>query len=132
MKGVTTRGFGILEVLISGTMLLIGLTSLASFQSNAQQMVARERNLMIATHVAEQTMERLLVMFPEDPLLADGEHTGQRYDKAGDVVASGGLFATSWQVDAGDPVAGARRVTVTVTWADRGKTRQLVLETVRS
>ncbi len=125
------RGFSLLEVLISAAMLMIGLTAVLQYQSSALAVVGKEQHVLTATHVAELTMERLLLMHPNDTMLTAGPHTGSRFDDYAKVSSSGN-FQASWTVTVDDPIPTARRLIVTVTWTERGKLRDLVLESVRS
>ncbi len=125
------RGFGILEVLISSTMLVAGLAGVLQAQASITNTMARERRLTMATHIAEQTMERLLVLFPGDGELAGGSHTGLRFDDEG-TPAAAGRFAARWTVNVGDPIAGTRRITVEVQWVDGSQDRVVALTTLRS
>lgn len=124
------RAFGLLEVLISGTMLVIGLAAAAQFVSNSSSVQTHERHRVTAVHVAEQTMERLLVLFPDHADLAGGVHTGSTFNDLGEPGA--GPYQVQWTVSAGDPMPGVRRVVVEVRWTENGTNRTLQLETIRT
>ena len=124
-------GFGILEVLISGTMLLLGLAGVVSFAAQADGSAAHQRHITIAAHVAEMQMEKLVLLFPDDARLANGPHTGPRYDDVGNPAATG-RYQTTWQVETATPIAGARSVVVTVTWSEATGTRTTSLKTIRT
>ncbi len=125
------RGFGILEVLISGTMLLLGLAGVVSFAAQANGSAAHQRHITIAAHVAEMQMEKLVLLFPDDARLSNGAHTGPRYDDIGNPEATG-RYRTSWLVATGNPIAGARSVVVTVTWNEATGTHTTTLKTIRT
>jgi len=125
------RGFGILEVLISGTMLVLGLAGVVSFAAHANQTAGHQRHITIASHVAEMQMEKLLLLFADDARLANGSHTGLRYDDIGNLSATG-IYQTTWQITTSSPVPGARTVVVTVTWTEAGRTRTTSMRTIRS
>ncbi|MDP2342533.1 MAG: hypothetical protein Q8O67_16370 [Deltaproteobacteria bacterium] len=125
------RGFGLIEVIISGSLLLIGLAGVVQFAGYAEVMTGHQQNMAGAVHVAEKTMEELLLLYPDDARLGDGPHTGSRYDKVGNGSPTG-LFATTWTVAAGVPLPGARTVEVTVTWIERAKTKTTRLRTIRT
>lgn len=131
MKGKRRRGFGMLEVLISAALLVGGLAAVTQFQANLLRTGVRERHLVTGTQVAEQTLERLLVAFADSPDLGGGAHTGPRFDDDGNPDPAG-RFETSWNVVVGDPIVGARRVTVEVRWDDDGAARKVTLTTIRS
>lgn len=128
---MTARGFGMLEVLISGAMLIAGLAGIVQAQASINTSIARERRLTIATHVAEQTIERLLVLFPGDSTLAQGGHVGPTFNDEG-TPDPAGRFRARWNVSVGDPIAGARRVVVEVEWTDGSQTRVFTLTTIRT
>jgi type II secretory pathway component PulJ len=125
------RGFGVLEVLISASLLVIGLASVVSFSAQSSAVAAHQRQVTIGAHVAEMQMERLLLLFPDDARLSSGAHTGPRFDGIGNPSASG-AFATSWVVATGSPIQGARTITLTVTWTEGGAPRTVTLRTIRT
>ena len=95
-------------------------------------MSGHQQNMVGAVHVAETTMETLLLLYPDDARLSDGAHTGPHYDKIGNLSGSTGMFATSWTVGAGVPLAGARTIEVVVTWSERSTTKSTRLRTIRT
>lgn len=125
------RGFGILEVLISSTMLVAGLAGIIQAQASITSVVARERRLMTATHVGEQTMERLLMLQPTDGSLTGTTHTGPQFDDEGSPSATG-RFRTRWTVTPADPIAGVRRLVVEVEWNDGAAVRVVSFNTIRT
>lgn len=125
------RGFGILEVLISGTMLVLGLAAVVSFASSTSGIAAHQRHITIGAHVAELQMEKLLLLPPDDARLTSGGHTGPRYDDVGTPAALGD-YHTTWSVAVDAPIAGTRTITVTVTWTEQGTSRTTTLTTIRS
>jgi len=125
------RGFGILEVMISGTMLVIGLAAAAQFSAAMAASTARDNHLVSATHCGEQTMERLIGLFPSHADLANGDHSGSRFGDDG-APSSSGRYQVSWTVQVGAPLNGLRRVDVNVTWLERGTPRNITLRTLRT
>lgn len=125
------RGFGLLEVIISGSLLLIGLAGVVQFAAHAEKMSGHQQSMVGAVHVAETTMETLLLLYPDDARLTNGPHTGPRFDKVGNKTPTG-LFATSWTVEAGVPLPGARTVEVVVTWTERSAIKTTRLRTIRT
>ncbi len=125
------RGFGLLEVLISGSMLVLGLAAVLSFVSSTSGVAAHQRHITQAAHVAELQMEKLLLLPPDEARLTNGVHVGPQYDEIGTPSGSG-EYQTTWTVAVDSPVTGTRRLTVTVTWSEQGTPRSTTLVTIRS
>ena len=117
--------------MISGSLLLIGLAGVIQFAAHAETMTGHQQNVVGAVHVAETTMETLLLLYPDDARLAQGSHVGPSFDKVGNRSGSG-MFATTWTVDVGHPLPGARTVEVLVTWSERSKAKTTRLRTIRT
>lgn len=124
------RGFGLIEVMISASILAIGMSGIISLYSNLQDNYKHQRLLAQALHIAEATMEDLLVRYADDADLVAGAHTGPSYAING--KPGGTFFATSWAVADGVPFAGTRQITLTVTWTENTRTKTFVLRTVRT
>jgi Tfp pilus assembly protein PilV len=129
-RSTSSRGFGILEVLISGSLLAVGLAGIVSFAGQANAIVGHQRHVTIASHVAEVQLEKLLTLYADDTRLSDGAHAGSSFKVDGS--PGSGPYTTSWVVVTGSPIAGARRVMVTVTWQEAGVAKTLSLQTIRT
>lgn len=125
------RGFGLLEVMISATLLLVGLAGVVSFAAHASTTAAHQRHITIAAHIAEVQIEKLVLLNNDDARLAAGPHTGLRYDDVGGPAVTGD-YRTSWVVQTATPLVGARTIVVTVEWKEGGTTRTTTLKTVRT
>jgi Tfp pilus assembly protein PilV len=125
------RGFAMIEVLISAAILITGITVAADLQGMMSRSAAAQRRFVTANEVAEQTIERLLVLQAGSASLQPGTHDGPTYDQQG-IPAPDGIFSTSWAVVLNTPVEGVRRVTVQVRWRDFGRDRTVQLSTFRS
>jgi Tfp pilus assembly protein PilV len=125
------RGFGMLEVLISGTMLVLGLAAVLSFASSTSGVAAHQRHITQGAHIAELQMEKLLLLPPDHTRLTNGVHVGPRYDDVGTPSASGD-YHTTWSVAVDAAIPGTRTMTVTVTWTEATGTRSTTLTTIRS
>jgi Prokaryotic N-terminal methylation motif len=128
------RGFGLLEVMISGSILLVGVAAVVTTVNLIERQYAHQRYVTNAIHVAEGTLEELLGRWPTDPELVPAVvFFGSEYDSRGLVTAPGtGFFTTEWVVTAGVPIATTREVRVTVRWFEEGVPRQFQLRGVRS
>jgi Tfp pilus assembly protein PilV len=127
----SVRGFGILEVLISGTMLVLGLAAVLTFVSSTSAVASHQRHITIGAHVAELQMEKLLLLPPDEVRLSSGSHVGPKYDDVGTPSATG-AYETTWSVAVDTPITATRTITVTVTWTEPTGLRTTTLTTIRS
>lgn len=128
------RGFGLIEAMISASLLAVAMTAIVSLLVNLQENYRHQRLVAQALHVAEGSMESLLVRYADDAELGTGAHVGPSFGVDGQ--AGGTFFTTSWNVTDNVPLSGLRRVTITVQWMERGalgpRVRRLQLTTVRT
>ena len=68
------RGFSLVEVVISATMLLLGISGLVMGVHIAVGQHEHNRKLAQALVIAEKRMEALLLLFPTSSELSDGRH----------------------------------------------------------
>lgn len=128
------RGFSLIEVMVSGTLLVVGLA--ASF--SAYQTIGTHLNhtvhLSTAGSLAEATLEELVLRYPADPALSLGEHvdTPRHYDKNGARVASADVYAVTWNVIPYAKLTTMREVIVKVAWTDVSGARTLEVRTWRN
>lgn len=144
---VSTRGFSLLEVMISSAILLIGITALVMGVHVAIGQHAHNRKLAQALIVAEKRMEAVLLLFPTSSDLRDGRHPEAGFEFFSEVgrpvlvpattapndVPGFRLFFTvtpSAISEGDDPIVGLR-VELTVRWNENLGERQLVLRTAR-
>jgi hypothetical protein len=69
-----------IEVLISSSMLLIGITGLVMAAHVATSQHAHHRKLSQGLLIAERRMEALLMLFPSSVELSDGRHPGGGFE----------------------------------------------------
>jgi prepilin-type N-terminal cleavage/methylation domain-containing protein len=127
------KGFTLLEFMVSLLILVIGILSLGSLQVTAIQGNRGSKNLSTANILAERKMEEFkntpfanLVLTsnhadPNNPLNSDG---------LGGNENSGRMFNRAWTIEKYSGSANMKRIAVTVTWPERGKTRSTFLDTV--
>jgi Tfp pilus assembly protein PilV len=127
-------GISIIEVLISLTILAIGILAVAKMQVSTARNTTNGNILTLATMLANRHLEQIKSV--EDLSdLDDASHplvVTQRFDEQGNLDA-GGLFEISTTVaTASAPVGNlARDVAVTVSWNRQwGVNRQITLRTV--
>jgi prepilin-type N-terminal cleavage/methylation domain-containing protein len=124
------QGFGLIEVMISASILAVGMSGILTLYSSLMDNYVHQRLLAQSLHIAEATMENLLVRYADDTALSAGAHTGPAYSVGGQ--PGGTFFATSWIATDAVPFAGAREIVITVTWSERGTTKTFKLKTVRT
>lgn len=124
------RGFSLIEVVLSGAILLVGLAGTLSGLSTALSVYENDRRRTMALSLCEGQLEQLLLRFRTSSDLEQGLHPGPDFDAAGRPVAAGsGAYQSSWTVTPNVPITGMRRVEVSVTWP--GATRPTTLATFR-
>ena len=119
--------------MVSGVMLLVGIAGVVTAIRSANGLAEHQRHVSHAIHIAEGTIEELMLRYNDHADLAAGSHTGPDYSVDGQRLGSGatGWFSTEGRIQAGTPVAATRRVTVTVSWQERDAPRTLTLVTHR-
>lgn len=122
--------FSLIEVMASSVILAVGMASVLSLFSNLTQGYSHQRLQVQALHIAEATMENLLLRYSDDTDLGVGTHFGPGYAMDGN--PGGTFFASQWRVSMGVPIVGAREVLVTVTWTEQGVAKSFTLRTVRT
>jgi hypothetical protein len=115
-------GFSLLEVLVAGSLLAIGVTATLAGVDSVRSVVVRNRHMTQALHAAESVAESMLALDASHEMLRAGAHTDtpRRFDAVGQEVAASdtarGIYAVDWNVQPNTPVGGIRRVTLTVRW----------------
>lgn len=115
------RGFSLLEVMLSGTIFLLGFAGTLSAITTALSLYGQQRRSTHGIQVAESLMEELLMKYPSAADLSPGTHAGPAYDREGRSLAataptSAGYYQSEWQVTAERPLAGMRELRLRVTW----------------
>ena len=114
------RGIGLIEAMISFSILAIGLLALLSFYASTQTSTAEAKAQAEAVAFAEDKLQELeSFLTGSDARLDDGTLTDT-------VTGAATTFTRSWTVASGaDP--SLKTATVTVTWADRDGNNQNVV-----
>lgn len=113
-----SRGFSLIEVLTSSTVLLLGLAGTVSGIASAMDMYRHQRHMTQAMQICEGLMEELLLRYPSSDDLDEGVHTGPQFNDSGSRVDSDGLYQSSWTVTGDKPIHGIKEIVVTVTWTN--------------
>ena len=103
------RGVGMMEVLVGIILFSIGLSLVMRVLPSANYVTTRSRNITIATNLAQQKVEDLMSIPYSSADLNAGNHTD-----ANNPIEN--TFSRSWTVVTDDPVAGMKRVGVTVSF----------------
>ena len=129
------RGFSLLEVIISSTLLVVGIAAVVVGANIAISLQEHQRRLGHALVVAERRMESLLLLMPGVPELTDGRHPAVGTEGFSEDGRPGGsAFRVSYFVTPLIDGTGAvgQRVVVTVEWDERVGRREISLTTARN
>ena len=124
-------GFTLLEVLVSVTILTIGLLGIAGMQLSAIRGNATARNMTEGVTWAQDRLEELLSLEYDDSLLDDDNADLGGPTVYNDTNAPAG-FTINWEVDENNPVANCKQITVTVSWQDEALVRNVRLVSLKS
>lgn len=130
-----SRGaFSLIEVLISSTLLIVGISSVLVGVSVALALHEHERKVQRALLVCEKRMESLLLLFPGSLELNEGIHPATGFEGFTDDGRPGGtFFRITYKVTALVDGTGAigQKLDVTIKWDERLGERELTLTTAR-
>lgn len=124
------RGFTLLEVMISGGLLLIGLSASLGLVTSLTELKEHQRHMTQVMAIAEATIEELLLAPSTDDDLLAGDHGPRYFDSMG-LEASFGMYEAKWKVTGAKPIAGIRQVDVTVRWMEGRRVKTYVITTWR-
>ena len=124
------RGFTLIEVMAAGTIFLVVFVGVIGSYAEVERMNAHLRHQTTGLYIAQASMEELILLSPQSPLLAAGLSTRQVDDEG--QADSNGLYSLQWEVTPNTPIAGMRRVDVTVRWSEASGDRSVNLFTYRN
>ena len=108
----------LIEVLISLTILLIGITSMISVLSNATNIYLNQKDDIIAMMIAQSVMENLLYHYPDHEDLDRGRTHGPIYFNAeGLETLDDYYFRSTWILEDHESIDGLASMTVDVSWS---------------
>jgi prepilin-type N-terminal cleavage/methylation domain-containing protein len=115
------RGFTLLEILVALTIFALGVLAVASMQMHAIRANNFSDTLTEATTLASDRMEKFMALNYGDPDLDLGDHA----------PVTIGHHTISWNVVDG-PLADTKRVSITVTWSERGSQRTVQMQFLKA
>ena len=113
IKPLGEQGFSLIEMLISITILSIGLFAVATMQTVAISNTALSNRTMTATELASQAMEDILSWDPANAAL-NASAANVVYAN-GVKVTGGGTFNITYQTTINTPAIGTTRIDIIVT-----------------
>ena len=125
------RGFSLIEVIISASMLSVGLAAILTAYGNGSHIGAHQERVTVAMHLAEAQLEEALLLYPDADELKSVAHPPIHYTIDGNVSPSASYFSTLRSVEPG-PIPKTRKVSVTVSWSEPTGPQTLTLTTHRS
>ncbi|MDH3898459.1 MAG: prepilin-type N-terminal cleavage/methylation domain-containing protein [Deltaproteobacteria bacterium] len=119
MKNQT--GFTLLEILIALAIFAFGVLAVASMQMQGIRANNSSDTLTEATTLASDRMEKLMALNYGDPDLDLGAHAPVTISH----------HTISWNIVAG-PLADTKRVSISVTWSERGSQRNVQMQFLKA
>jgi prepilin-type N-terminal cleavage/methylation domain-containing protein len=114
-------GFTLLEILFALAIFAFGVLAVASMQMHAIRANNFSDTLTEATTLASDRMEKFMALNYGDPDLDLGAHA----------PVTIGHHTISWNVAAG-PLADTKRVSINVTWSERGSQRTVQMQFLKA
>lgn len=109
------RGMSLIEVMVAGALLAIGMTAILSSFSTYSKLIAHQRMLMDAAFVAQSELQRLQSLKPAHTDLTPGVHGTLTVD-ANNQLAANGRYALKWTVTKQKPTPRSTEIRVVVTF----------------
>lgn len=118
--------------MFAGSILIIGLTSVAGVFGLMSASFSHQKDMAIATAIAEAFLEQVAILPQSSPILDDEADPPRLYDATGHRVlsSSAARFTLTWEVNPDTPVAGMKEIVADVGWAST-REHHLVLFTFR-
>jgi hypothetical protein len=128
----SARAFSLLETVFAGSILIIGLTSAAGVFGLMSASFAHQKDMAIATSIAESFLEQVAILPQSSPILDGAIDPPRLYDATGRraLSTSAAKFTLRWEVTPDTPVAAMKEVVVDVSWTG-SREHHLILFTFR-
>ena len=130
-SSTSTDGFTLIEVMMSGSILLLGLAAVITAMTTHIAMNEHHRHTTQAIHITEGVLEELLLAFPGDDDLAIAAHGPLHFSRQGHQTAAASVYQVNWTVLGSNPMAGMKKVQVTTTWTEKAGPRKYSVYTFR-
>lgn len=134
MKRVSrrARAFSLIEVMLSSTLLIIGITAVVVGVTVALALHEHERKVARALVIAEKRMEDLLLLFRNSTELSPGLHPPTGFEGFSENGRPGGTqFRVVYTATPAPAGSIGQTIEVTVSWDERLGERSLSLATAR-
>lgn len=126
------RGFSLVEVVLSSTLLLIGISAVVITVNVALALHEHQRKVARALVIAEKRTESLLLLFEGSLDLTDGVHPPSGFEGFTEAGRPGGTtFRLTYTVTPAESPRIGTGLDITVSWDERIGERSLTLSTVR-
>ncbi len=112
------RGFTLLDLMITMVVLAVGVLALGQLMPAGSRSLSRSRSVTTGTTLAAQKLEDLKALAWTNSSLAAGTHSD-----------TSGKYTRTWVITDNTPLAGTRKVAVTVSWPSSTGTRSTVVTT---
>ena len=125
-------GFTLIEIMIAMVVFSIGLLGVAAMQIAAVKGNSSSNGLTEAATIAQNKMEELMILdnYQTDPDLTNGPHV-----LPGTVSGATSIsYNISWNItdNTPPPATTLKTISVTVNWNQGGRTRQVVLDSLKA
>lgn len=117
------KGVGLIEIVIAMLIFGVGISAALRTLPDSNFATTRARNVSVATNLAQEKIETLL----GTPLTSADFSAGTHNDPLNPLQRH---FTRTWTVTDNTPIAGMKRLSVTVTYAGRGNDRSVTLTTL--
>ena len=126
MQKLNEKGFTLVELLVSVTLLAVGLLAVAGLQITAIKGNFHGNTIMQATLLAEERLEEIRNM-PYDNIY--NPPTGVASNPFIETNVNGSIYTRETFVETNTPLSDLKRITVSVRWQANGP-HQIVLRTI--
>ena len=134
------NGFTLIEIMITITVLAIGILGVAKMQLSAVNGNSYASGLTEATAFAQNKMEELVSLAYDDADLNDDD--GDGISGIDDTTSSDGFqqgngatniqYDIFWNIAVDEPAVNAKHIRVYVQWQQNGATRNVVLDRIKA
>jgi Tfp pilus assembly protein PilV len=122
-RAITSQaGFSAVEMIVAVVFFGILMLGFVGVFPMGLRTVQRGERMTVATSLAQDELERLKTLLPNDPDLVAGAHA----DAANPIQ---GAYTRAWTVTDDDPLPDMKRIDMTVSFSERGINRNITMST---